>query len=291
MRIALSASSIALACLIAPAALAFDIPVNDGYVTDAVSNPRIELVILTAAEEGEIEADLHAYDRETSNQVAVLIVPTLSGADISQVGVDVLRAWGIGTEAKNNGILILISYADRTMAIATGYGLEGAVPDIVAKGIIDEEMTPYFREGEFGDGLKAGIDALKKHIGGEYTADRYSGDGGSVFPWILFILFAFGDVIAAGLGRTKSWWLGGIVGGGFGLILTVLYTWWLSIPVLVGLGLILDYVLSQNNYTGRKGRGGRGGGFWGGGFGGSGGGGFGGFGGGSGGGGGASGKW
>lgn len=273
------ASAALLLLLVPGGVLAVEVPPNDGYVTDAVG-------ILSVAQEAEMEEELRAYAEETSNEIAVVIVRDVGGDDIAQAAVDIGRKWGVGTDENDNGILILLSYDDRQIFIATGYGLEGAVPDIVAKGVIDEEMLPFFRDGDFAEGLSSGIGALKKHIGGEYTADRYNEGAFGAAPFLLFIGFALLNAMMAYLGRTKSWWLGGIFGGIFGIILTILYAWWISIPVLVAIGLLLDYIASQSGY---RGRGGRGGGFWTGGSGG--GGGFGGFGGGSFGGGGAGGRW
>lgn len=268
------------------AVAAYEVPVNDGFVTDTAK-------LLTTAEEALLEDKLLQYDRATSNQVAILTIPSLSGADISQIAVDVGRKWGVGTKENNNGILMVIAYADRTVNISTGYGLEGAVPDLVTKGIIDTDIIPAFREGKFYAGIDAAVDSLQKHIGGEYTAERYdTEDSSGAFPFIIFIVFLFLNFFASIFARTKSWWLGGIVGGIGGIILTIFFTWWLSIPLLVIAGLILDYFLSKGGPRG--GRGGRGGfgGFGGGSMGGgSSSGGFGGFGGGSFGGGGSTGKW
>lgn len=268
---------------------AFAVPPNDGYVTDVAG-------VLSSGEKARITQTLTDYERQTSNQIAVLIIPSLSGASINEVGVEVGRSWGVGGKQKNNGILLLISMNDREMAILTGYGLEGAVPDIVAKGIIDQDITPRFREGKYADGILAGIDALEKHIGGEYTADRYASNASpsAIGPFVVFLLFVCVNFAGSFLARSKSWWLGGVLGGILGIVLTALFSWWLSIPGLVLLGLFFDYLVSKHPEAFRKGR--RGGGWWwggrGGGFGGgSGGGGFGGFGGGSFGGGGASGKW
>ncbi len=267
-----------------PAVLAFTVPVNDGYVTDTTGT-------LTAQQDADLENSLKQYKDQTSNEIAVLIVPTLSGATLNEVGVQVGRKWGVGSKENNNGILMLIALQDREMGILTGYGMEGAVPDVVAKGIIDTDITPAFRDGRYFEGIKAGIESLEKHVGGEYKASRYEEPAWLGFgPGLLFILFIVIDVLAAFLGRSKSWWLGGVLGGVFGLILALIFGWWISIPILVVLGLIFDYVVSRMP----KSPGGRGGGFWGGlGGGGLGGGrgGFGGFGGGSFGGGGASGKW
>lgn len=285
---AVSAFALSIVCVTAVHAqnAGFMIPANDGFVTDADG-------VLSSSEEQSIESDLDAYAQETSNEIAVLLVSSLSGSVIADVAVDVGRKWGVGSE-KNNGILILVSYQDREVFIATGYGLEGAVPDIVAYGIIEEDMIPHFRDAEYGEGIAQGIEALKKHIGGEYTAERYAeNDEVPGFAWMIFVFFILIDFAGAFLSRSKSWWLGGVLGGVFGVILTTLFSWWISIPVLTLLGLLFDYIVSKKGPRSRGGRGGRNTPF--GGFGsgssGSSSGGFGGFSGGSFGGGGAGGKW
>lgn len=276
--------------LMIPHAYAFDIPTNDGFVTDVAD-------ILSDAEEQQIEQILTQYQKETTNEIAVLTVPTLDGEAIVPVGVDIIRAWGIGTEENDNGILILIDYTGREMAIVTGYGLEGAVPDIVAGGIIRNEMTPLFRDGKYAEGILLSIDSLEKHIGGEYTAERYdeSSDLPPISGGFIFFLFIVAQWMFAILARTKSWWLGGVFGAGIGGILTAMFSWWLTIPLLAVLGLILDFFVSKAHAS-RKKTPWWAGGYWGpgghgGSFGGRGSGGFGGFGGGSAGGGGASGRW
>ncbi|TSC78633.1 MAG: hypothetical protein G01um101425_1035 [Candidatus Peregrinibacteria bacterium Gr01-1014_25] len=275
---------IVLLAAFAPQVHAFEVPVNDGFVTDTVP-------LLTAQEEQEMESRLAAYRQQTSNEIAVVLVSTLDGEPAVDVAVAIGRKWGVGTSENDNGVIVLFAYEDRQVFIAPGYGLEGALPDIVVKGIIEEEMLPYFRDGKYVDGLVAGIDAMEKHIGGEYTGDRYAGGGGDGGgAWIVFFLFLVFNILAAWLGRSKSWWLGGILGGIFGVVLALLFTWWLIVPVMVLLGLLFDFIVSRMGY-GRSRRGRRGG--WGGGgfSGGGGSGGFGGFSGGSFGGGGAGGKW
>lgn len=268
-------------------ASAYDIPINDGFVTDDAD-------LLSDDEESTLESKLLQFQKETSNEIAILTIPSLSGAVASDIAVEIGRKWGVGTE-NNNGILMLISYADREIWIATGYGLEGAVPDLVAHGIAAKDMTPYFRDADYFHGIEAGINALQKHIGGEYTADRYSENAGDAFgflPWVLFFILTFFDWVAASLARTKSWWAGGLFGAFAGLFLTIFFSWWISIPLLVMIGSAFDYIVSKKGYGSSQGR--RGGGFggWGGGGGfGGGSGGFGGFGGGSFGGGGGGSKW
>jgi len=130
--------------------VAFEIPPNDGFVTDAAG-------ILSPEEEQRLESLLSAYQAETTNEIAVVIVETTEGEPLMETAVEIGRLWGVGTKENDNGIILLISYADREMFLATGYGLEGAVPDIVAKGVIEREVTPRFRDGEFAAGIEAGV--------------------------------------------------------------------------------------------------------------------------------------
>ncbi len=222
-------------------AFAFEVPPNDGYVTDIAN-------VLSLDQESALESDLTAYQNETSNEIAILIVETLEGESIADAAVEIGRKWGVGQADFNNGIMIVIAYADRKLFIATGYGMEGAVPDIVAKGIIDEDITPYFKQGKYFEGISAGISALKKHIGGEYTAERFKQkkSDGSGAAWIFFVCFILLQWLSAIFARTKSWWLGGIVGAVAGIILVMIYSWWISIPILALIGFLLDYAVSQN---------------------------------------------
>ncbi len=274
-----------LIALVAIPVAAYEVPVNDGFVTQTFQ-------ALTPAEEQSLEAELTRYKNETSNEIAILITDTLNGEPIFDAAMDVVDnpKWRIGTAQNDNGILILAALQDREITIQVGHGLEGAVPDLVAKGIIDTDIAPAFQRSRYAEGLQTAVESLEKHIGGEYTADRYTeipggGVAQGIFFLILVVLQFFGSVMA----QSRSWWLGGVLGGIVGVILTVVFGWWLSIPFCIALGLVFDYWISRHPP-----RRGRGGGFWGGmgGMGGGrGGGGFGGFGGGSFGGGGASGRW
>lgn len=280
----LSWTALIVLCVVVfiPAAAAFVVPANDGFYTQTTP-------LLAPAQEAEIERVLEEYERATSNQIAFLVVESLGDEPPEEVALTIGRSWGVGAQGKDNGILILIATADHVIRMDVGYGLEGAVPDLIAKAVAENDMAPAFREARYAEGILAGIDALKKHIGGEYTAERYAEqDDGFGFPFLIFLFFVGVNFGGAWLGRSKSWWLGGVLGGILGVILTILFTWWLSIPALVLIGLLFDYIVSRHPP-----RSGRRGGHWGGGFGGGrgGGGGFGGFGGGSFGGGGATSRW
>lgn len=265
----------------------FEVPANDNYVTQLAP-------ILTATEEQDLEEKLAAFDQETSNQVAILIVETLDDEPSVDAAVAVGRTWDVGTKEHRNGIVMLAALKERIVEIQVSDGLQGALPDIVTKGIIEEDIVPAFADGMYYEGLDAAIESIKKHVDGEYTADRYESSGSSDFiGFLAFFGFIFLQYLGATLSRSKSWWAGGAIGGGAGLILALIWSWWAAIPVLIGVGLLFDYIVSKHPNAFRN-RGGRG--PWsGGGFGGRGGssGGFGGFGGGGSGfdGGGARGRW
>ncbi len=223
--------------------------------------------VLSPAQEQALEQKLVAYDDSTSVQIAVITIPTIGDLEISEVTLEVLRQWGVGGQAgKDNGVVLLAAINDRKIWIATGYGLEGAVPDITAKNIIENDIVPHFREqteGNYYRGFDDATNSIIKAAAGEYQApagyrQTRSRGGFSIGRIIvgLFVLMFILNMFGGGGGR----------GGGF---------------------------MSRRGYRSFGGPifipGGFGGG-GGGGFGG-GGGGFGGFGGGSGGGGGAGGSW
>ncbi len=220
-----------------------------------------------------LEQKIDAYNDSTSSAIVIITVNDLQGYDIAEVSLKYLRDWGVGVKGKNNGVVILVSKNDHKARIETGYGMEGVLPDILAKQIIDERMLPYFKNNDYYAGFNNAVDAIIQAAAGEYKANPKQENNvtaGKIIPLIiifLVIIFLFSGKGGGGggsymsrkgsrsfLGGALPWFLlGNILGGG-----------------------------------GREGGGFGGGGFGGGGFGG---GGFGGFGGGSGGGGGASGGW
>ncbi len=221
---------------------------------------------LTALQVSALESKLVAYDDSTSNQILVVIIPTTGDYSVEEVGLEIIRRWGVGNKNINNGVVLLIAKNDHKLRIEVGYGLEGAIPDITSKHIIEEEITPSFKEDNYYRGIDQGTDAIIKAAAGEYKAPENYRSGkkkGIGFSSIIFIIIFLLIAFAGGGSR------GGGRGGG----------------ALSGAGWIIGSML---------GGGGRSGGGWsggGGGWSGGGGGGFGGFGGGGGGGGGASGSW
>ena len=225
--------------------------------------------LMSADQVAALEEKLVAYNDSTSSQIAVVTVPSLGGSDIFSYAQKLYQEWGIGQQGKNNGILLLVAAQEHEARIHTGSGLEGAVPDALAKRIISNTIAPAFEQKQYYQGIDQATDQLIALARGEYKADADtprqgsrdrtgSGWGFWIIIGILLLLFLFRNRGGGG-GRR------GGIGGGF------------VPPIIFG------------DFSGGRGVFGGGGGGWGGG--GGGGGGFGGFGGGSSGGGGASGSW
>jgi len=242
-------------------------PKSDKLVTDFTGT-------LSDNDKQALENKLVAFNDSSSTQVAVVMIRSVGDYDISDYAVKLGRAWGIGQKDKNNGVLVLVALEDRKMTIQTGYGVEGALPDVVANQIIENDMKPNFRESKYYAGLDAAVNDIIKYTKGEYKADestkksKRSGEGGGPGGFIIIIIII---VVIFLISRGGGGGGGGkrIIGGRGGAS----PFWWL---------------LAGNMLSG----GGRSsGGGWGGGGSSGGGGGFGGFGGGSFGGGGSSGSW
>ncbi len=150
-------------------------------IPDAPNPPRLVVDLtgtLTADQRSALEAKLVAYDDSTSNQIAVVIVATTGDYDIAEYSFALGRKWGVGNKEFNNGVVFLIAKNDRKVFIAPGYGLEGAIPDITAKQIIEGIVVPNFKGNDFYGGIDAGTDALIQAAEGEYTAPAGYGNRG-----------------------------------------------------------------------------------------------------------------
>ena len=144
--------------------------------------------ILTDDQRQTLEKKLYTFDDSTSNQIAVVIVPSLQGKDVADFNVELGRAWGVGGKEFNNGIVLLISTTDRKLNIATGYGLEGAIPDVMASQIIQQVIVPNFKGNDYYRGSDEGTDALMLAAQGKYHIAREYGDSGVSFGTVLFII-------------------------------------------------------------------------------------------------------
>jgi len=249
--------------------LAFPLLAQQKQIPPVPNPPRLVndfADILNPAQEAALERKLVAYDDTTSTQIAIVVESTTGGEDIFDYSFRLADSWGIGgSEENDNGILIYIAMEDRNLFIQTGYGAEGFLPDAYAKRIIDNVITPAFRNQQYYEGLDEATDIIMGLGSGEYTAEDIEESGGNPIPGIVILILIIILVVAlmssGGGGDDGGYYGGGRYrrgGGG-----------WMFFPMGGG---------------GSGWSGGGGGGF-------SGGGGFGGFGGGSFGGGGAGGSW
>ncbi len=198
------------------------------YVTDKTGT-------LTSTQIQSLETKLSNFDKETSTQVVVWMVPSLNGESLEEKSYEIAEKNGIGQKGKNNGVLLFIAKDDRKLRIEVGYGLEGVLTDALSSQIIRKEITPAFKQGKFYDGINAGVDAILKATKGEYTADKKTTDdkdsGFSFccvpFPalifFIIFFFIFFVPIIRrifgwnkGGSSRNNWWWTGGSGSSGSG---------------------------------------------------------------------------
>jgi uncharacterized protein len=133
---------------------------------------------LTSLQQEMLEHKLKNYDDTTSNQIAVVIVETLNDYEPYEYATALGRKWGVGNKEFNNGVVFLIAKNDRKVFIAPGYGLEGALPDITCKQIVESEILPNFKGNDFYRGIDKGTDAIMQAAAGEYKPpEGYAGRG------------------------------------------------------------------------------------------------------------------
>lgn len=261
---------------------AIPVPALKARVTDLTGT-------LSAEQTATLEAELRAFEQKKGSQIAVLMLPSTLPETVEQYAIRVAEQWKIGRAKVDDGLILVIAKNDRALRIEVGYGLEGTIPDAVAKRVISEVIAPKFRTGDFYGGVRDGTQALMRLIDGEKLpppAQRSApGSAGQDYQSLFMILFAV--VIVAG-GVLKAM-LGRVFGAGATSVVAGFIVWFiagaLSAAVVAAIVALVFALLIGSGVRGFIP-----GGFGGGGFGGGGGGGFSGGGGGFGGGG-ASGSW
>ena len=186
--------------------------------------------ILDENKSSQLESALVQFARETSTQIVVVTVADLDGYDKADYAVRLAEKWGVGQKGKDNGIVILIKpkvgNSKGQVFIATGYGLEGVLPDaIVNNAIVDNEMIPRFKQGDYFGGLVAGIKVMMEITREEYTAENYQqsvqGEGSAV-PFFIFLVIIVISIFGRSRrrrvyspGRSLPFWLAmGMMSGG-----------------------------------------------------------------------------
>lgn len=130
--------------------------------------------ILTSEEEYRLEEKLVKFNNETSTQIAIVTLDDIKGYDINEYAAMLGEKWGVGQKGKDNGIVILIAPKLRKVSIQVGYGLEGIIPDAIAKRIIQNEIIPEFKNGKYFTGLDKATNILISLAKKEYSAEEYS---------------------------------------------------------------------------------------------------------------------
>jgi len=202
---------------------------------------------LSEGDKQQLENKLVAFNDTSSTQIAIVLIKSVGDYDINEYTTQLGRKWGVGQKGKNNGLLILAAMDQHKVSIQVGYGLEGAVPDIITHQIIENDIKPHFRNNDYYGGLDAATTDIIKYTKGEYKADKKPDDsnsgnvGGGIVTLIIIVIFILififrnrgggGHIIGGRGGASPFWWFvagdilgssgrgggwGGGSGGGFG---------------------------------------------------------------------------
>ena len=214
-----------------------------GFISPGFPNGFVNdfAVILKPETISTLNQKLEQFSKDTSNEISVVTISRLEDETIETYAEKLFQEWGIGKEKEDNGLLLLVSVEDREMRIEVGYGLEPLVTDIDSGRIIREILTPAFQAGDYDGGISKAVDTIVGLVGGVEIPP--SQDSGSVnwfryFPYTIFVLIYLASI----LGRSKSWWAGGIIGGILGIIFLLTIVW-VGFSILIG--LIFDFIVSH----------------------------------------------
>ena len=234
-----------LLCWVASALALVAVPPLSGRVVDQTGT-------LSPGDIASLTQTLKDLETRKGSQIAVLIVPTTDGEAIEQFSLRVAEAWKIGRKKVDDGVLLVIAKNDRRLRIEVGYGLEGALTDATTKRIIDEDITPKFKAGDFGGGVAAGVDRMVRIVNGEklpepeppHWQDSQSFDPSDLFnPFLIIPAIFFGGLLRSLLGRL----LGSAAAGA----LTALIAWFMVGSVMAAViagGIASLFVLISDGF-------------------------------------------
>lgn len=240
-------SSLFLLFFIVQVSLAFDISNKPkSFVNDFTDT-------LSAQDKDSLESKISNFEKETSNEIAVVIIPSLDGDTVENIAQNIFTKWGIGKKGKDNGVLILIAMAEHKTRIHTGYGVEGDLTDLGTSYIQSEIMAPAFREGNYFSGIDKTLDKIIESLrGNNIVPEGYESKKGFKMSWeyILVIIFVALQWVIAILRRSKSWWGGGVLGAVVGGVIWYFAAFSLFFSIfiilfLIAFGLGLDYFVSR----------------------------------------------
>ncbi len=197
------------------------VPALNARVTDLTAT-------LDTTQRGRLEAQLAAIEQKHGAQIAVLLLPGTEPEAIEQFGIRLAEAWKIGHKGADNGVIVIVAKNERKMRIEVGYGLEGSIPDAIAKRIIAERMAPRFKQGDFFGGLRSAIEGLEQAIGGPVSAApaelttgsaSNSAEDSDMLPWLMAAVVAGGvlrmmfGLLGSFAAATVAGWLGFVIFG------------------------------------------------------------------------------
>ncbi len=209
--------------------------------------------VLSSDQKVQLETKLSAFEKESSNEISVVTIKSLQGDTIENFAEKLFAEWGIGKTGRDNGVLLLVAIEDRKMRIEVGYGLEGVLTDAQSYSIVKNTLTPAFKQGDYLGGINGAVDNMISATKGEYapvestdiTLSNLGLTWNDVLAFGFFILIWASSVLA----RSKSWWMGGVIGGVVGIIVTIIggffYLGLLSLSILIPLGLFIDFIVSR----------------------------------------------
>ncbi len=228
----------------ASAASALDVPPLTGRIVDlahVLSNSTVE----------SLTAQLAAHETQSSNQVAVLIVPSLEGESLEEFSHLVATTWKLGQKGTDNGVLLLVAMKERKVRIEVGYGLEGVLTDARSAHIIRNEIVPRFRAGDMAGGVTGGIDAIIKTIEGTYQASEKAAprQESDVIGKVLVAVIV--GVLVGLVFMNVHRMIGSLAGAG---ISTVLAPWLVPALMASGITLVLLLMIGASGTGGRRSR-------------------------------------
>ena len=238
------------------------VPPLAGHVTDLTAT-------LTPAQKESLEQTLAAFEARKGSQLAVLLLPTTAPEGIDQYALRVAEQWQIGRAKVDDGAILVVAKDDRTLRLEVGYGLEGALSDIVSKRIISDTIVPRFKQGDYFGGIDAGVAQIIRVVDGEALpsppSQRTQGpdDLRQMFPFLLIVVLVVGGVLRNTIGKLA----GSVVTGALVGVLAWLLLGAVLLAVLAGLVATVVTLLGGGTVLrGIGGMGGGRGGFGGGGF-------------------------
>ena len=221
---------------------------------------------LSGGDTASLNQTLRSFEARKGSQIAVLIVPTTDGEAIEQFSLRVAETWKIGRKKIDDGALLVIAKNDRHLRIEVGYGLEGALTDVTSKRIIDEEITPKFKSGDFAGGISAGVNRMIRVIDGEKlpAAEPPHWQPPNLLNHIdpifaLFVLFGFGAVMRNLLGALLGATVTGCIVGALAWYVSGSFAAALLATIMVFMmALVAEILAAANQGAGRSRRSGRG---------------------------------